>query len=46
MLLERLGCWWFGRATQAGGTGLITGSAVSEAFEKWLADAAYKDRTD
>jgi glycine cleavage system H protein len=27
-------------------TGLITGSAVSEAFEKWLADAAYKDRSD
>lgn len=26
--------------------GLISGGSISEAFEKWLADAAYKDRTD
>jgi glycine cleavage system H protein len=26
--------------------GLITGSAISEAFERWLADAAYKDRSE
>ena len=26
--------------------GLITGSAVAEAFEQWLADAAYKDRSE
>lgn len=25
--------------------GLITGSAVAEAFERWLAEAAYKDRS-